>query len=172
METPEQPESGGRLARDIGRVLIHYVSAQIRICLILVVVYAVGFALLQVPWWPAMALLCGFGHAIPMFGAVAAAAIAAAVTWIARGPYPAAGVMGVFAGAQVLEGLWLTPRIMGRHLNLSPWWVFLGALAAGMMFGFLGMLLAIPAMAVAAVVWRFVQARRPPGGSTGPAGGG
>lgn len=159
METPERPATPGRLARDIGGVLVHYVSAQIRICLVLTAIYAVGFALLKVPLWPALAIMCGFAHAIPMFGATVAVVITAALTWVARGVYPAAGVMGVFAGAQVLEGFWLTPRIMGRHLKLSPWWVFLGALIAGMMFGFFGVLLAIPAMAVAAVVWRFARAR-------------
>jgi predicted PurR-regulated permease PerM len=162
METPERPATPGRLARDIGGVLVHYISAQIRICLILTAVYAVGFVLLKVPLWPAMAVLCGFAHAVPMFGAVVAIVIAAALTWVARDGYSAAGVLGVFAAAQVLEGFWLTPRIMGRHLNLSPWWVFIGALVASLMFGFVGVLLAIPAMAVAAVVWRFVRSRGNP----------
>jgi predicted PurR-regulated permease PerM len=161
MDLPDRPRTPGRLARDVGGVLVHYVSAQFRICLILTAVYAVGFFLLGVPLWPLMALLVGFGHAIPMFGAVVAIVIAAASTWMARGVYPALGVMGVFAGAQMLESFWLTPRIMGRHLNLSPWWVFVGALAASLMFGFLGVLLVIPAMAVAMVIWRFARGRQP-----------
>ena len=85
--------------------------------------------------------------------------LVAAGTWFARGLYPTLGVMGVFAVAQILEGFWLTPRIMGRHLNLSPWWVFVGVLAASLMFGFVGALLALPAMAIALLVWRFM---RPP----------
>jgi predicted PurR-regulated permease PerM len=92
--------------------------------------------------------------------------IAAAVTWMARGIYPALGVMGVYAGAQMLESFWLTPRIMGRHLSISPWWVFLAVFVAGLMFGFLGLLLVVPAMVVALVVWRFVRVR--PTDSPGP----
>lgn len=157
------------LARDIGNVLVHYAGAQIRICLILAAVYAAGFALLRVPFWPVMALFVGFAHAIPMFGATVAIIIAAGATWIAQGVYYAMGVMGIFAAAQALEGLWLTPRIMGRHLKLSPWWVFFGALAAGAMFGFAGLLLVIPAMAVVMVVYRFIR-KKPGEGPAGPGG--
>lgn len=157
MALTEEPRSPGRLAREVAGVLVHYAGAQIRICLILSAVYAVGFALLRVPLWPLMALLVGFGQAIPVFGGAVAVLIVAGITWAATGPYPAMGVLGIFAAAQLLESFWLTPRIMGHRLNLPPWWVFLGVLAASAMFGFVGVLLAVPAMAVIMVVYRFLK---------------
>lgn len=156
----EIPATTGALIVQIGRTLAHWIGAQIRICLILSALYAIGFALLGVPWWPLAALLCGFAHAVPMFGAVAAIGIVAAVTYLARGPYPALGAVGVFAAASALEGFYLTPRIMGRRLALSPWYVFLGGIVASSLFGFVGILFAVPIMAVAMLVWRFARARQ------------
>lgn len=139
---------------------MHWVGAQALICAILSAIYAVGFALLGVPLWPLAALFCGFAHAVPVFGAVVAIVIVAGVTWMARGMYPALGAMGVFAAVSGLEGFYLTPKIMGRRLDISPLWVFFGGLLAGSLFGFVGFLLAVPVMAVVALVYRYFRQRR------------
>jgi predicted PurR-regulated permease PerM len=157
MALPARRESGRGLAREIGGTLAHWVGAQVRICLILSAIYGVAFLLLRVPVWPFFALLCGFGHAIPFFGALAAVLITAGVTWAAVGFYPALGTVLVFAAVSGLEGFYLTPTIMGKSLRLSPWLVFLGVIAASSLFGFVGVLLAVPAMAVAAVIWKFAR---------------
>ena len=73
-------------------------------------------------------------------------------------------VGGDFTGpkpVQTLEGFYLTPCILGRNLGLSPVTVFLCVLAGGFLFGPLGMLLAAPIAAVAAIVWRSVQRQNP-----------
>ena len=160
MTLPVKPGSAGALAREVGGALTHWLRAQMRICLILAAVYAAGFALAGVPVWPVFALLCGLAHAVPMFGAVAAIALTAAITWAVRGFYPAVSAVLVFAVASALEGFWLTPWIMGRRLRISPWWVFFGGLVAGSLFGFVGLLVAVPVMAVAAVVWRHLAVPR------------
>lgn len=153
-------KTAGELMGEIGRLLAHWVSAQFRICLILSAVYAVGFALLGVPLWLLAALLCGFAHAVPVFGAVVAIALVAAVTWMARGMYPALGTMGVFAAVSGFEGFYLTPKIMGRRMAISPLWVFFGGLLAGSLFGFVGILLAVPVMGVIALIYRHFRERR------------
>lgn len=145
----------GEIARTLGR----YIGAQVRISLILSMIYGIGFLLLHVPLWPVLAFVCGFAHAVPVFGAVVAILITAGLTWIVRGFYPALGVMGIFAGAQALEGFYLSPRILGRRLSLPPLWVFFATLLASSLFGFFGVLLVVPAMAVAAVVWRHFHDR-------------
>lgn len=157
MGPSSRPRQASALVREIGGTLKHYAAAQFRICLILTCIYAAGFALAKVPLWPLMAPLAGFAHIIPTFGAVVAIVVIAAISGIARGIYPALGVVLVFAVAQALEGFYLTPRIMGRRLRLSPWVVFFGVLAASSLFGFAGVLLAVPVMAVAMVIWRFFQ---------------
>ncbi len=148
------------LLREIGHLLAHWVGAQFRIGLILSAVYAVGFALLGVPLWPVAALLCGFAHAIPVFGAVVAIALVALVTWMVRGGYPALGTLGIFAVVSGFEGFYLTPKIMGRRLDISPWLVFFGGILAGSLFGFVGVLLAVPVMGVIALVYRRFRERR------------
>ncbi len=140
--------------REASGVLARYVRAQVRISLILSAIYAVGLATLRVPLWPLLALVCGFAHAVPVFGALAAALITALVAWVTRDGYTAIWVMCLFAAASGLEGFYLTPRIMGRRLSLPPLWVFFGTLVAGSLFGFFGVLLAVPAMALIAALWR------------------
>jgi predicted PurR-regulated permease PerM len=150
-----QPPRPNTLVHDLLSTLGRYLSAQLRICLILTVIYGVGFLLLRVPVWPLLAFVCGLSHAVPMFGAPVAAVLAAGVTWIGRGFDYALGVMGLFIACQVLEGFYLGPKIMGHRLSLPPLWVFFGTLLASSLFGFVGVLLAVPAMALAAVVWRW-----------------
>ena len=60
-------------------------------------------------------------------------------------------VLGIFVAVQTLEGYVLTPRILGGRLNLHPMAVFLGLLIGGKLFGLLGVILAIPAIAIGKV---------------------
>jgi predicted PurR-regulated permease PerM len=106
-----------------------------------------------------MAILCGFLNLLPIFGPPIGILITAALTWPASGLYHALGVGGVYAVIQGLEAFYLTPRILGRQLSLPPVAVFLGVLIAGAMFGFIGLLLAIPVMAVLLVLWKYLRPR-------------
>ncbi len=157
-----EPVSAGALIREIGRVFAHWLGAQFLICLILSMVYALGFALLHIMWWPLAAVFCGFAHAVPMFGAVAAIVIVAAVTWIGTGIGTALGAVAVFTLASALEGFYLSPKIMGRQLHISPWLVFAGGLVASSLFGFIGVLLAVPVMAIGLLIWRYFTRREAP----------
>jgi hypothetical protein len=67
------------------------------------------------------------------------------------------GVVGVFVAVQTIEGYWLTPRVLGTRLNLHPMAVFLGILIGGKLFGLLGIILAIPTIAVTKVFVMFVR---------------
>jgi hypothetical protein len=58
---------------------------------------------------------------------------------------------------QCIEGYYLTPRILGGRLSLHPMAVFLGLLIGGKLFGFLGVLLAVPVIAVSQVFFRFLR---------------
>jgi hypothetical protein len=73
------------------------------------------------------------------------------------GIWDIAAVLGVFAAVQTLEGYYLTPKILGGRLNLHPMAVFLGLLIGGKLFGFLGFILAIPAIAVGKVFLKFLR---------------
>ncbi len=63
-------------------------------------------------------------------------------------------VVAVFSGAQLLEGTVLSPRILSKSVNLHPVWVLLAIIAGGSLFGFVGLLIAVP---VAAAIQVFVR---------------
>ncbi len=151
------------LFKEIGSTLAAYVWGQIVISLILTVVYAIGFALLRVPLWFLLAPLCGMLNLVPRFGAIFAMILALGVGALGGLSLERlAGVLGVLVVAFTLEGYWLTPRILGRRLQLRPLYVFLAVLIGGAMFGFIGLLLAVPVLAIAGVIWRYFTPPRPP----------
>jgi predicted PurR-regulated permease PerM len=76
-----------------------------------------------------------------------------------QGPWQLAVVAGTFLVAQLSEGLVITPRIVGEKVGLSPVAVIIAILAFGELFGFVGILLAVPASAILKVVLRVVVER-------------
>jgi predicted PurR-regulated permease PerM len=76
-----------------------------------------------------------------------------------HGPGTLVGVVVVMGGVQVIDAMVITPRIVGRSVGLAPLEVILTMMAAGSLFGFLGVLLAVPLGAVAKIlVQRAVKA--------------
>lgn len=85
-------------------------------------------------------------------------------------------VVAVFAAGQVLEGAILTPRLVGGRIGLHPVWIVFALLAGGALFGFIGIIVAVPVAAVVGVLSRFLldrylHSRVYLGGETGPDGG-
>ena len=62
--------------------------------------------------------------------------------------------LAVWAIVNVVEGFIISPRVLGRKLGLNPWIVFLGGIAGALLAGPIGILVATPLLAIAAVVWR------------------
>lgn len=143
------------------RVVGHYIKAQLLIALITSVLYAIGFRLAQLPWWPLVAVANGLAHLVPRFGGMlglAALALSGLLGEIGLGQWAAA--LGAWVAVQGIEGFFLTPKIMGNRLGLSPFVVFLVLLAGGFMLGPVGLLIAVPAAAVVNVFWRYFRQRR------------
>lgn len=145
----------GGLARNIGSTLATYVVGQVVIALLLTVLYAIGFAVVGLPLWFLLAPLCGMLNLIPHFGPLVALGTGILVALVGgMSVTHMAALVGVYVIVFTLEGYVLTPRILGRRLHLRPLYVFAAVLAGGAMFGFAGLVLAVPALAVAAVVYR------------------
>ena len=145
-----------RLFDEVGRILASYVRGQLFIAAIMVVLYAVGFAVLRVPAWAGLAALAGFLNVIPYVG-TAFGFVLAATFVLAQGGglWKLVGVVVVFVAVQSAEGYYLTPRLLGSRLSLHPMAVFLGLLIGGKLFGLLGVILAVPTLAVAKVFVAF-----------------
>ena len=147
-----------RLFDESGRILESYVRGQLLIGLIMAVCYAIGFWFLDVPAWAGIALISGLLNAIPYIGTAIGIFLASGFTLAAGGgAWDIAAVLGVFVAVQTLEGYYLTPKILGGRLNLHPMAVFLGLLIGGKLFGLLGVILAIPAIAIGKVFFKFLR---------------
>lgn len=155
---PRFREPFSRLFDESGRILESYVRGQLLIGLIMAVCYAVGFFFLDVPAWAGIAMISGLLNAIPYVGTLIGILLACGFTIAdGGGVWNIALVLGVFVAVQSLEGYYLTPRILGGRLNLHPMAVFLGLLVGGKLFGLLGVILAIPGIAIGKVFLKFLR---------------
>jgi predicted PurR-regulated permease PerM len=155
---PRFREAFSRLFDESGRILESYVRGQLLIGAIMAVCYAVGFWFLGVPAWAGIALIAGLLNAIPYVGTILGIILAGGFTIAGGGGvWDVAAVLGVFVAVQSLEGYYLTPKILGGRLNLHPMAVFLGLLICGKLFGLLGVILAIPAIAIGKVFFKFLR---------------
>ena len=155
---PRFREPFSRLFDESGRILESYVRGQLVIGFIMALCYAIGFWFLGVPAWAGIALISGLLNAIPYVGTVLGFVLATAfILADGGGVWGIAGVLGVFVAVQSLEGYILTPKILGGRLNLHPMAVFLGLLVGGKLFGLLGVVLAIPAIAISKVFLKFLR---------------
>lgn len=155
---PRFRDTFSRLFDEVGRILAAYVRGQLLIALCMAVLYAIGFAALGVPAWAGIAALAGLLNAIPYVGTILGLGLASAFTLAdGGGLWRIGGILGVFVVVQSIEGYLLTPRILGRRLSLHPMSVFLGLLIGGKLFGLLGIILAVPTIAIAKVFLKFIR---------------
>ena len=156
-----EPKPVGNPFRESGRVLGIYLRGQILIALIVTGLYAVGWDIAKVPWWFAVAIVCGVLHLVPKVGSLIGLALTLWITWANDGQsWQLITVFVIWVLVQGIEGFVLTPRILGKPLGLSPFWVFVAVLVGSFAFGPIGFFLAVPALAVVAVFWRYFQVRR------------
>ena len=155
---PRFRDTFSRLFDEVGRILAAYVRGQLLIALCMAVLYAIGFYAFGVPAWAGLAALAGLLNAIPYVGTILGLGFATAFTLAdGGGLWRIGGIVGVFVVVQSIEGYILTPRILGRRLSLHPMAVFLGLLIGGKLFGLLGIILAVPTIAIAKVFLKFLR---------------
>lgn len=134
---------------EIHTTLGRYVRGQILTNLILACLYAGGLSLTGVRLAIPIGVITGMLAFIPYVGLITGtvlAAVMALLEW--QGPGQLAAVLAVMATVGVLDGMVITPRIVGGSVGLKPLEVLLTMMAAGTLFGFLGVLLAVPIGAV------------------------
>jgi predicted PurR-regulated permease PerM len=143
----------GRVVRQIDRQLHAFMRGQLMVCLFLGLMYAAGFLVCSVPFGLPLALFGGLASLVPYLGLLLTIGPAVLLTLLAHGlDWHLAGVLLTFGLAQFLEGNVLTPRIVGAQVGLGPVWVILAVLVFGSVFGFAGLLLAVPIAAVIKVL--------------------
>ncbi len=142
--------------REIDRTLSGYIRGQTNVCLILGVFYAIGLSLAGLNFGLFIGLGTGILSFIPYVGVLFGLVIGLTVAFFQFGDWLHVGVVaGVFLVGQFLEGNFVTPKLVGGRVNLHPVWVIFALLAGGALFGFTGLLLAVPVAAILGVLIRF-----------------
>lgn len=148
------------IVREVDRVLSSFVRGQLIVCTILALMYGIGLSILRVPMALFWALLGGYGNLIPYVGTISAATGAMLFSLMHYHDLKRMILTGaVFAIAQTLEGTVIGPRVVGESVGLNPVIIMLTVIVGGSLFGFAGMLLAVPTVAVAAVFVRHARLR-------------
>jgi predicted PurR-regulated permease PerM len=156
-----QRETVRGLAREIDGTIAGFLRGQSGVCLILGSLYAVGLTLAGLNFGLLIGLVSGLITFVPyvgsMTGLVLATGVAVAQFWPNGGPIVT--VVAIFFVGQFLEGYILAPKLVGESVGLHPVWLMFALFAFGYLFGFVGMLLAVPLAAAIGVVVRFALRR-------------
>ncbi|MDM1708279.1 AI-2E family transporter [Thiopseudomonas alkaliphila] len=148
-----------KMAKECHEVLGAFIRGQLLVMLALGGIYATGLMLLGLDLGLLVGLLAGLASIVPYMGFAVGitAALLAGVFQFGFELYPLLGIVGVFALGQALEGMVLTPLLVGDRIGLHPVAVIFAIMAGGQLFGFTGVLLALPAAAVIMVLLRHVH---------------
>ncbi|WP_298846986.1 AI-2E family transporter [uncultured Ruegeria sp.] len=146
-----------RLAAEIDAVLASFVRGMGTVCLILGTYYAVALMLAGLQFGLIVGFIAGLVTFIPYLGALIGGSLAIGLAlfqfW---GDWAHIGLIaGIFAIGQVTEGNFLTPKLVGSSVGLHPVWLLLALSVFGALFGFVGMLIAVPVAAALGVLARF-----------------
>ncbi len=147
------PERNREAVREVGREVDKSLSAflhgQFTVMLVLGTLYSVGYSIVGVPVAVGVGLLTGLLCFIPYVGAATGLVLALLLSALEmRGFNSVLGALIVFGVVQVLDAVLITPKILGGKLGLRPLWIIVALMAGAELFGFLGVLLAVPTMAV------------------------
>ena len=146
------------LIGQINEVLSSYVRNQLLIALAMGGMYSVGFLALRVPLAFTIGMLSGLLNFVPYLGTLTGIGLSLLFAALdGAGIWRLIGILAVFAIVQSIEGYYLTPKLLGSRLNLHPMWVLVGLVIGGNLFGLLGIILAVPVIAVAKVVLGFLE---------------
>ncbi len=160
---------------EVDWMLGQFVRGQLTVMVILAVLYAVAYSIIGVRLAIVIGVVAGMLSFIPYVGGATALGLAILMSLLDwHGPMQLVWVGIAYAIIQVLEGFVITPRVLGDKVGLSPLWVLIALMVGGELFGFLGVMLALPGAAVAKIFavrglsWyrksEFFRTARPPEG--------
>lgn len=150
-----------QLAREVDAVLAGFIRGMGSVCLILGTYYAVTLWLVGLQFGLVVGVIAGLLTFIPYVGAIVGGVLAIGLAlfqfwgdwvWIIV-------VWAIFQSGQFIEGNILTPRLVGSSVGLHPVWLLLALSVFGSLFGFIGLLVAVPLAAALGVVIRFAAAQ-------------
>lgn len=153
----QQRDTVHELARQMNDAIASFVRGQTAVCLILGSFYAVALTLSGLSFGLLIGLVSGLITFIPYVGSMTGLVLAGGVAIAQFWPdYTSIlFVLGIFFVGQFLEGYVLAPKLVGESIGLHPVWLMFALFAFGYLFGFVGLLIAVPLAAVIGVLLRF-----------------
>lgn len=150
-----------KLARDIDDVLAGFMRGQFLVCVIQGTFYAVALSLVGLDFALIVGMISGMASFIPYVGAILGLTLSMGLAFTQFwGDWASiAMVLGIFVAGQAVEGNVLSPWLVGSSVGLHPVWLIFSLAAFGSLFGFAGLLLAVPAAACIGVLTRYAVGR-------------
>lgn len=147
-----------KLARESDEMLGAFLRGQFMVMIALSILYWLGLAFIGLDFALLIGFIAGLVSFVPYLGLIVGITIAGiAVLFQTQDPLDLFWVLSVFVVVQVIEGSVLTPWLVGERIGLHPVAVIFAVLAGGQLFGFVGILLALPVAAVLAVIMRHLH---------------
>lgn len=142
--------------QEIDRTVAGFIRGQTNVCLILGVYYAIALTIVGLDYGLLIGILAGFLAFLPYVGTLFGTLTAVLVAYFQFGDPTMVGIVcAIFVFAQIVEGNFITPKLVGDSIGLHPVWLIFGMLAGGVLFGVVGVLLAVPVTGIVGVLARF-----------------
>ena len=147
----------GGLAHEIDQAVAGFLRGQASVCLILGSYYAAALSLTGLNFGLLIGVFAGLLTFIPFVGSLTGLVLAVGVALVQFWPEwtRVVLVLGVFLVGQFVEGYVLGPKLVGKRVGLHPVWLMFALFAFGYLFGFVGLLMAVPLAAAVGVLVRF-----------------
>jgi predicted PurR-regulated permease PerM len=146
---PRFQEKCKDLVMEVDQVLSRFVRGQLMVAGLMGVMYSVGLFLCDTPMSLSLGMMAGLVNLVPYLGLVLGFVPAALLTYMhTQELLSVLAVAGVFGFVQAMEGMLITPRVVGDNIGLHPVAVILAILLGGELFGLAGMILGVPGVAV------------------------
>ena len=149
------------LFRQIDRALSGFVRGQASVCFVLMIFYSVALTLSGLNFGLLIGLSTGFLSFIPYVGSLTGLVVSLAIAIVQFWPnwQPVLVVLAIFVVGQFFEAYVLYPNLVGNTVGLHPVWLMFALFAFGALFGFVGLLIAVPLAAAIGVLARFAVKR-------------
>lgn len=145
------------LLAKMDRKIAGFIRGQLTVAFILGLSYAVALSIAGLNYGFLIGIMAGLFSIIPMVGSTLGLLVAVLVAWLQAGDITfVAIVAGIFLLGQVIEGNFLSPKLIGDSVGLHPLWVFFSLMAGGALLGIVGMLISVPVAAVISVLAAFL----------------
>lgn len=144
-----------KIALEIDKDVAAFVRGQLIVGVLLVALYAIGLGFVGVQLWLVLAIISGLGNFVPYLGSFIGIVLSVVMALVTFADFSGlVRVLIVYGVVQFLEGNFITPKIIGDKVGLSPLAVILAIFIGGKLFGLLGLFLAVPGAAAFKVLWR------------------